>query len=108
MSSAVRFAAMMPASRAVCSGSPFFTRPERTARTAPADIVIRPWATASRAVIGLALTSTMRAAPPGPTWDSRLVAIALPLRQEKRQALERDRQVHALHLHVRRHLQRPR
>ena len=34
ISADVRFAAMMPASRAVCSGSPFFTRPARTSRSA--------------------------------------------------------------------------
>ena len=34
---AVLLAAMMPASRAACSGSPFFTAPARISRRAAAD-----------------------------------------------------------------------
>ena len=67
---AVCFAAMMPASRAVCSGSPFLIAPARISRSASRDIVISPRATASRDVTALSDTSTIRTWPCGPTWDS--------------------------------------
>ncbi len=50
MSSDVLLAAMMPASRAACSGSPFLTVPARISRRAVADMLTVPRATASRAV----------------------------------------------------------
>ena len=59
----VRFAAMMPARRAVCSGSPFFTARVRMARLAAAFILTSPVATASRTVSGFAETSTIRTRP---------------------------------------------
>src|SRR5215510_1850880 len=127
----------MPASRAVCSGSPFLIRPARIRRSASRDIVMLPCATASRAVTALAPTSTilMRprestcestkrarpALPALPTFALRasvgepafpaLLALrffAIALCQEKREAFERHRQIDALELHVRRRLQRAR
>src|SRR5687767_10141300 len=53
----------MPARRAAWIASPFFSVASRTARSASRDITTRPRATASRAVAGLALTSTMRRRP---------------------------------------------
>src|SRR5581483_2433422 len=107
---------MMPAMRAACSGSPFFTAPRRIWRRASADIRIDPRATASRVVTGLPPTSTIftrpRAstcvsvllppAPAAPPRPPRLLAIAVG--QEEGQALERDGQVDALELHVGRDL----
>src|SRR5712671_4713977 len=129
---------MMPARRAVCRGSPFLTRPDRTRRRASRDIAIEPAAMASRAVTGFSPTSTIftrprrstcdsvatavrRARLASPAFPTRPAAPALPalpappalclivfsLRQEERQALERDGQVHALQLDVGRRLQRP-
>src|SRR6476646_4346172 len=95
---------MMPANRAVSSGSPFFVRPARTCRTAPADMWICASATASRAVGALSPTSTMRMRPRGSTCESPCVFVRLrivgtvALRQEERQALERHGQVHAFEL----------
>src|SRR5687768_3643173 len=116
---------MIPAIRAVCSGSPFFITPPRTWRTASGDIVMRPRATASLVVTALLLTSTIRTFPVASMWDSRgsrpsspvrprrapetlLVAIAVSLCEKEREALERHRQVDALDLDVGGHLQRPR
>src|ERR1700722_11161569 len=111
MSADVCFAARMPASRAVCSGSPFLTAPRRMRRNASRDIVIAPRATASRAVTGLSATSTIFTRPRASTWGSEplrsdppapparpalLFAVMLALRQEERQALERDGQIDAL------------
>src|SRR3954454_3107644 len=99
----------MPASLAVCSGSPFLTAPVRIKRSAWRDIVIDPRATASRAVTALSPTSTIFTRPPASTCDSagsRLLLIAIRLRQEERQALERHGEVDALQFDVRRHLQR--
>src|SRR5690349_1612709 len=96
ISAEVCFAAMIPASRAVCSGSPFLLTPDRTWRSASADILMWPRATASRAVAGLAETSTIRMRPFSSTWDSFLLTI-FPLHQEEREALERDGQVHVPH-----------
>src|SRR5262245_31489208 len=113
----------MPASRAVCSGSPFLTRPARIRRSASRDIVMLPCATASRAVTALAPTSTIftrprasicdRVAPTLPALPAlpalaTLRFFAIALSQQKRQALERHRQIDALELHVRRRLQRAR
>src|SRR5262245_7730118 len=107
MSVAVCFAAMTPARRAVCSGSPFFTAPLRMRRSASALMVISPRARASRAVTALPPTSSNRAFPRESTCDS-LVATAVSLRKVEREALERDGQIHALELDVFRHLQRTR
>src|SRR5207248_2861747 len=109
MSDAVRFAAMIPAMRAACSGSPFLTAPLRTTRRAPADIAIEPRAIASRAVAGLPPTSTILMRPARSTCVSLpflLLTAGLSLSQEKREAFERHRQVDALQLHVVGHLQR--
>src|SRR4051812_13050642 len=96
---------MIPASRAVCSGSPFLFVPERTCRSASADILIWPRATASRAVDGLAPTSTIRIRPFSSTWDSFLLT-SFSLHEKERQALERHRQIHALQLDAARNLDR--
>jgi hypothetical protein len=63
MSAEVCLAARMPANRAVCSGSPFFTAPRRISRSASRDIVIVPRAIASRVVTGLSPTSTIFTRP---------------------------------------------
>src|SRR5262245_26253185 len=119
MSSAVRLAAMMPASRAASRGLPFFTAPWRIAVRAAADIVTRPDAVASRSVAVLAATSTIRMRPCGSTCVSfgramRLILrrggaalrVAVAVGQEERQALQRHRQVDALELDARRHPER--
>src|SRR5512145_2251979 len=98
MSAEVCLAAMMPASRAVCSGSPLATAPVRMALSAAAFIVMSPRATASRFVTGLSPTSTIFTRPRRSTCESRL-AIALLLREVEREALERHGQVHAFQLH---------
>ena len=59
----VRLVAMMPATRATPSTSPFFTVPPSTAAKASAFMVMMPWAVASRAVTGFSLTSTITAFP---------------------------------------------
>src|SRR6185503_17735199 len=104
MSEAVCLAAMMPASRAVCSGSPLDTLPERISASAATLMVISPCASASRLVIGLAPTSTMRALPLSSRCDSlarlRLATLLIPLRQIERQAFERDGEIDALQLDV--------
>src|SRR5262245_34341699 len=119
MSDDVCFAAMMPASRAVCSGSPLATLPLRISESASALIVISPLARASRLVTGLSPTSTMRALPLSSTCDSlagpegpalrparRLATLLISLSQIERQTLERDRQIHTLQLDVLRNFQR--
>src|ERR1051325_7506135 len=100
MSAEVCLAARMPASRAACSGSPFLTAPRRTSRRATHDMRIDPRAIASRAVTGLSPTSTIRTRPRASTCDSRgLRLFDIALREEERQALERDGQIDALQLH---------
>src|SRR5690242_2541275 len=96
---------MMPASRAVSSGSPFFIWPARICRRASSAIRMWPRATASRAVTGLAPTSTMRMRPAASTCERRL-AIRLSLDQEERETFERDGEIHALQLYAARHLER--
>src|SRR3954471_13310300 len=121
MSAAVCFAAMIPASRAVSIALPFASAAVRICRSASGDMRTRPAATASRAVAGLSLTSTIRTRPSASTCVSavgvvrtfrlamafeslpRLIRI-LALREEEREALERHRQVHVLQLHPARHL----
>src|SRR5690242_20551628 len=102
----------MPARRAVCSGSPFFTAPARICRRASADIAIDPRAIASRAVIGLSPTSTIFTRPRASTCDNaaltRLLVFDIGLREEERQVLERYGEIDAFQLHVRRHLEGPR
>src|SRR5437868_2727717 len=82
ISDEVRFAARMPASRAACSGSPFFTVPARICRSASRDIEMDPRATASRVVTALSPTSTIVTRPRASTCDSRrssvLRAFAFP------------------------------
>src|SRR6267142_196896 len=70
ISADVCFAARMPASRAACSGSPFFTAPRRINRNTSADIAIDPRAIASRAVTGLSPTSTIFTRPRRSTCDN--------------------------------------
>src|SRR5438093_8552532 len=72
-------AAMMPATRAACSGSPFFTAPARTRRSASRDIAIDPRATASRSVTGLPPTSTILIRPRGSMCERRAAIILLSL-----------------------------
>src|SRR5688572_16609116 len=100
---------MIPASRAVCGGSPLATLPCRIRRSAAALITISPRASASRFVAGLAPTSTIRALPFASRCESLraealaeagLPAIAFSLGKVEREAFERDREVHALQLHV--------
>src|SRR5262245_48920883 len=117
MRDAVCLAAMMPARRAVCNGSPFATFPLRMRLSAAALIVISPRASASRLVTGLPPTSTMRALPPASTCDNRAAAagrawrlaiLLFPLGQIERQAFERYGQIHALEFYVLRDLERTR
>src|SRR5882724_2739320 len=122
MSAAVCLAAMIPARRAACSGSPFLTAPRLIWAIAVRDIETDPRAIASRLVTGLSPTSTMRIRPrrstcesSGAAFDFRLTAglrglffTLIPVRKIEREALERDCQVDALELHVRWHLQRAR
>src|SRR5688500_841268 len=112
----VCLAAMMPARRAVCSGSPLAIPPRRISRSAAALITISPLASASRLVTGLAPTSTIRALPFASRCESLraealaeagLAAIAFSLGKVEREALERDRQIHALQLHIVGDFQRP-
>src|SRR5688572_30129387 len=111
MSRAVCLAAMIPARRAVCSGSPLATLPVRINESAAVLIVISPCASASRLVTGFAPTSTMRALPRSSTCDSRgdrarrLATLLISLRQVERETLERHGQIHALQLDVFRYLQ---
>src|SRR5262245_54616081 len=107
MSEAVCLAAMMPASRAVCSGSPLATLPDRINASAAALIVISPCARASRLVTGFAPTSTMRALPLSSRCDSlaRLAILLISLREIEREALERHGEIDALQLDVLRNLQ---
>src|SRR5436853_3785912 len=107
ISDEVCFAARMPASFAVCSGSPFATSPLRINFNASRLIVIAPRATASRAVAGFAPTSTILTRPRSSTCDSFLANV-VPLGQIERQALERHGEVHALQLHIVRDMERAR
>src|SRR5688572_4097870 len=107
ISSLVFFAAMIPASRAACSGSPFLTLPERINRRALPDIAIDPRATASRSVTGLSPTSTMRMRPLASTWVS-LAFVIDSLSEIEREAFERHRQIDALHLDARWNFERAR
>ena len=112
ITSDVRFAAMMPASRAVCSGSPFFTAPGPDLPDGLARHGDPPARHGLARRHRLSLTSTIRTSPRASTCDSRDAvaravrgsAIRFTLCQKERQAFERHRQVHALQLHVRRHL----
>ena len=61
ISSLVRLTAMMPATRATPSTSPFFAVPSTMARIVSALTRIFPLATAVRAVSCLSVTSTMTA-----------------------------------------------
>src|SRR5581483_5877009 len=118
MSADVSFAAMMPAIRADCSGSPFFTAPLRMRLRALADIAIDPRATASRAVTGFSPTSTIFTRPRSSTCVSvrcplpdlpdppAFLLTALSLRQKEREALQRHREIDALQLDVVGHLER--
>src|SRR5438067_2819475 len=108
MSAEVCLAARMPASRAACSGSPFFTAPRRISRSASRDISIEPRAIALREVTGFSPTSTIFTRPRASTCESDrvdfLLGIGFTLSEEERQAFERHGEVDALQLHVRRHL----
>ncbi len=63
ISSAVRFAAMMPASRATASTSPLATSPARMRSSVCGRMTTRAPATATRSVSSFSDTSTMRARP---------------------------------------------
>src|SRR5947208_2122136 len=72
MSSLVRFAAMIPASCAVTSASPFGSARSFAAVVAAIDTVAR--AVARRRDIGLPPTSTIRTPPRSSTWDSSAIS----------------------------------
>src|SRR5476649_1284541 len=74
MSPEVRFAAMMPATRAAASASPFFNAPALSARRAAGAIRTIASAVAVRAVLGFALVSTIFNEPSARTW----VSLAFP------------------------------
>src|ERR1043166_1859520 len=107
---------MMPARRAVCSGSPLAISPRRINFSAVGLIVMSPRARASRLVTGLSPRSTIFTRPRRSTCDRlgapdsglavRLLATALTLCEIERQALERNGQIHALEFHFGRNLQR--
>jgi hypothetical protein len=78
ISSAVRLAAMIPASSAVAITAPFGAVPERTASSASSEQVSVPVALAVRAVSALSDMSTMRARPSPPTWLSLLTPAPAP------------------------------
>ena len=71
MSSAVRLAAMMPASSATLMTSPLGPEPSMTSVSVSWSIFTVASATARRAVTGFSLTSTMRGRPSRSTWLSR-------------------------------------
>src|SRR5690242_1562228 len=101
---------MMPATRAVCSGSPFLTVRARMARRAAAFMRTSQPATASRAVSTFGPTSTIRTWPVASTCERtapgrlRLLdgigVIFLDTGQEKREAFHRHRQIDVLQLHL--------
>src|SRR5437870_5801711 len=68
MSSDVRFAAMMPASRAAPSTSPFLAFPDTIRSSVALLMITRPSAAAVRSVAGFADTSTIRASPLSSMW----------------------------------------
>ena len=70
ISSAVRFAAMIPASWAVVSASPFGS--SRSCRAVSGAMRTSAAATARRREAGLSPTSTMRTAPDGSTCERPL------------------------------------
>src|SRR6185503_8749852 len=102
--------AITPASRAVCSGSPFATAPRRIRRSAAALMRISPRARASRVVTALSPTSTIRALPRGSTCESvdALRATVVSLGEVERKTLQRHGQVDTLQLDVRGHFERAR
>ena len=88
--SGVRLAAMIPATRATASASPFGTSPDLSSATTSADTSTRPDAVAVRAVTSLPETSTIRAAPASSTWVRRS-AIRTPRRASTRAPARRPR-----------------
>src|SRR5690606_11587210 len=68
MRSGVRLAAMMPASRATDSTSPFFTPPSRIIASVAGCMITEPLAVALRSVISLSETSTITALPSASKW----------------------------------------
>src|SRR5215218_190432 len=68
--SAVRLAAWMPAMRAVPSTSPFGALPSRTAAAVVGLMRTTARASARRSVTSLPPTSTIRARPASPMWES--------------------------------------
>src|SRR5262249_7313655 len=77
ISSWVRLAAMMAATRATPSTSPFLASPASTRSSVFAVITTRPAATATRSVGALADTSTMRASPRRSRWLSLAATASL-------------------------------
>ena len=71
--SLVFLAAWMPAMRAMPSTSPFLALPDSISASVLASISMRPVATATRWVAGLAATSTMWAWP----WASKWVSVLM-------------------------------
>ncbi len=66
----MRFAAMIPATRATAITSPLGMRPSTISASVSGSITTRPRAVASRTVSALAETSTMRAWPSLSRWES--------------------------------------
>src|SRR4249919_594578 len=90
ISSLVRFAAMMPASCAVTSASPFGS--SRSRRAVSGAICTAARATARRCESGLPPTSTMRTSPASPRWLSSVIpgAMLVPLPPSRgRDAIQR-------------------
>src|ERR1700736_3988837 len=71
MSSLVRLAAWMPATRAVASPPPLGRPPAEISATTSGVVTSAPAATAVRLVTAFAVTSTMWAAPCSSRWESR-------------------------------------
>src|SRR4051795_10072953 len=94
MSSPVRFAAWMPAMRAVPSTSPFGASPAATVAAVAGAMRTTARATARRALTGLPLTSTMRARPCSSRWVRPLTGS----RRDGRGARGGDQVAHALHV----------
>ena len=95
MSSLVFFAAMMPATRAMPSTSPFFAVPLRTRSRVAACITMRPLAMAIRWVAGLAATSTMWAWPCASKWVSGLEGGMIGAGQQDQASLQNVYPFHA-------------
>src|SRR3569623_904937 len=75
MRSEVRFAAMIPATRAMPSTSPFLALPSTMSLSVSALITTKPSATATRSVALFADTSTICASPLASIWVSLVIGL---------------------------------